>query len=236
MTPETTDFDPNDPEARDVASDAAADREEFLSLLPHYYRGETARMSALLDRIDLTVDWAIAVIVALLALSFNATDRPPYLLLIAMAALVMFLVFDVRRYRTFDATRARVRMLEENVFANAFSPEGAEHEGWRAELSADLRRPTLKVSVQEAAGRRLRRVYLPLLTVLVVAWLYRITVYVPGEAWTATASVPGVPGTVVAALVAAAYLAAFALAYWPYSREARGEFHGEDAGEWKQSD
>ena len=154
-------FDPTDREARDVAQEAGQDRSKFLSLMPHYYRGEVSQMSTRLDRLDLTIDWAIAVIAAMLALSFGSTDSPPYFLLIGMFAMTMFLLFDVRRYRSYDAARARVRMIEQNFFANAFDPQGTEHEGWRTEIGDDLRYPTLKVSYWEAISRRLRRVYLP---------------------------------------------------------------------------
>ncbi|MFC7154917.1 DUF2270 domain-containing protein [Halomarina halobia] len=230
---EPTDFDAGDRDAREVASEVADDPERFLALMPHYYRGEVSIMKSLLDRMDLTVDWAIAVLVALLALSLESADRPPHFLLVGMGAMTMFLLFDVRRYRTFDATRARVRMIEENLFANAFDPRGAERTEWRAEISDDLRVPTLKVTTREAVARRLRRVYLPLLAVLLAAWTYRITVFVPGEAWTETAAVPGIPGIAVTVGVALYYAALLTIAYWPKRREAMGEFHGEQPGEWK---
>jgi uncharacterized membrane protein len=226
-------FDPERREAREVAAQAGRDEEAFLSLLPHYYRGEVAQMSALLGRLDLTTDWAIALIAAMLALSFGSRGSPPYFLLLGMLALVMFLVFDLRRYRTYDATRSRVRLIEENVFANAFDPSGATHRDWREELGDDLRRPTLKVSIREALSRRLKRVYLPLVTVLLLAWLFRITVFVDGERPLETAAIPGVPGVVVVALVVVTYLGMVLLALWPTPRQAKGEFHGEEVGDWK---
>lgn len=229
-------FDPETREAREVAAAAGRDREAFLSLLPHYYRGEVAQMSTLLSRLDLTTDWAIALIAAVLALSFGSADSPPYFLLLGVLALSMFLVFDLRRYRTYDATRSRVRLIEENVFANAFDPTEATHRDWRAELGDDLRAPTLKVSTLEALSRRLKRVYFPLITVLLLAWLFRITVFVPDETPLETAAIPGVPGEVVVVLVGAAYLGAALLAFWPISRQAKGEFHGEEIGDWKQEE
>ena len=226
-------FDPEADEAREVAAEAGRDQEEFLSLLPHYYRGEVGQMSTHLSRLDLTTDWAIALLTAVLALSFGSVDSPPYFLLLGMVALVMFLLFDVRRYRTYDATRSRVRLIEENVFANAFDPVGTIHRDWRKEIADDLRKPTLKVSTLEALSRRLKRVYLPLVTVLLLAWLFRITVFVSGESPLETAAIPGVPGFVVIVVVGVAYLGALLLALWPTSREAKGEFHGEEPGDWK---
>ncbi|MFC6757858.1 hypothetical protein ACFQER_15860 [Halomicroarcula sp. GCM10025894] len=38
-----TEFDATDPEAREVGQTAATDAEEFLSLMPHYYRGKSRR-------------------------------------------------------------------------------------------------------------------------------------------------------------------------------------------------
>lgn len=229
-------FDPEQREAREVAAQVGRDREEFVSLLPHYYRGEVAQMSTLLGRLDLTTDWAIALIAATLALSFGSTESPPYFLLLGVLALVMFLMFDLRRYRTYDATRSRVRLMEQNVFANAFDPAGATHRNWRKELGNDLRKPTLKVSTREALSRRLKRVYLPLVTVLLLAWVFRITVFVQGESPFETAAIPGVPGVVVVASMGVMYLGAVLLALWPMPRQAKGEFHGEEVGEWKSKE
>lgn len=226
-------FDPEDDEAREVAAEAGRDQTEFLSLLPHYYRGEVGQMSTHLSRLDLTTDWAVVLLTAILALSFGSVDSPPYFILLGMLALIMFLLFDLRRYLTYDATQSRVRLIEENVFANAFDPSGTIHRNWREEIGDDLRKPTLKVSVREALSRRLRRVYLPLITVLLLAWLFRITIFVSGENPLKTASVPGVPGVVMVSIVGMMYLGALLLALWPISREAKGEFHGQEAGDWK---
>lgn len=226
-------FDTESRDAREVAAEAGRDTAEFLSLLPHYYRGEVGQMSTHLGRLDLTTDWAIALLTAVLALSFGSADSPPYFILLGMLALTMFLLFDLRRYRTYDATRSRVRLIEENVFANAFDPVGTTHSNWREELGDDLRRPTLKVSTREALSRRLKRVYFPLITVLSLAWLFRITIFVPDETVFETAAVPGVPGAVVVLVVGVAYLGAVLLAMWPTTREAKGEFYGEEPGDWK---
>lgn len=87
----------------------------------------------------------------------------------------------------------------------------------------------------EALSRRLQRVYLPLFTVLLLAWVFRITAFVPGETWLRTAALPGVPGTVVVGVVALFYVTAVGLTFLPGSRDAKGEFHGEEAGDWKKA-
>ncbi|WP_101297390.1 DUF2270 domain-containing protein [Halegenticoccus soli] len=230
------DFDSDEREAREIGGAAAEDESEFLSMAQQYYRGEMSQSATYLDRLDLTVDWAIAVVTAVLALAFESTERSSNLLLIGMIALVMFLLFDVRRYRTYDAIRARVRLVEENVFANAFDPEGAPLRDWRKELGRDLRSPVLKVTYREALSRRLGRVYFPMFLLLGVAWIFRITVFVPGETWLETASVSDVPGEVVAGALALFYAVLFALTFWPGKRQAKGEFHGQEPGAWKKPD
>ena len=234
MSETNDDFDPELESAREVATEAATDSSDFLSLMPHYYRGEVSQMSTRLERLDLTIDWAIAVIVALLALSFGSQNSPPYFLLLGMFAMVMFLLFDIRRYRAYDATRARVRLIEENLFSNVFDPQGAVHRDWRTKLGEDLRKPTLKVTVREALSRRLRRIYFPLLTVLFVAWIFRITIFVSGQGPIQTAAVPGIPGIIVIGGVIGFYLLLALMTFWPATREAKGAFYGERSGEWKE--
>lgn len=59
------------------------------------------------------------------------------------------------------------------------APVGMEHPHWREELSDDLRRPRFKVTNREAFSRRLTRIYVPLFTVLGVAWVAKVTPFTP---------------------------------------------------------
>ncbi|MFC6717366.1 DUF2270 domain-containing protein [Natrialbaceae archaeon GCM10025810] len=232
----TTDEDRSSPlerEDHEVGADIANDADGFLSLLPHYYRGEVSQASGAQDRIDQTTNWAITVMVALLSIVFSSRNMPAYLLLIGLAALAIFLSYEVRRYRFYDLHRARVRFLQENVFANAMSPRGAEHPRWRDELSDDLRYPTFKVTAREALARRITRIYGLLFGVVGVAWAGKVTLFTPETQWTEAAELPGVPGQVVAGLLAVFYLCLFALSAWPTNRDAKGEIYGEKSGEWK---
>jgi len=119
-------------------------------VLPHFYRGEVSQANSAQDRIDRTTDWAITLLAALLSIVFSSRNMPAFLLLIGMFVLSIFLFYEVRRYRFYDHWRARVRFIQENVFANALEPVGVEHPAWREELSDDLRHPTFKVSTREA--------------------------------------------------------------------------------------
>ncbi|QFU81762.1 DUF2270 domain-containing protein [Natronorubrum aibiense] len=225
-----------DTQDEEVATNAGTDSEEFLSLLPHFYRGSVSQTVSAQDRLDRTTDWAITLIAALLSIVFASKDMPAYLLLIGLVLLGMFLFFEVRRYRFYDVWRSQVRFVEENIFANAFNPAGAEyHPNWREEISDDLRQPTFKVSYLEALSRRVRRVYALLFVVVGIAWVSKITLFSPETQWTEAAELPGVPGLVVATALAVFYIVVFLIAFWPSEREAKGEIHDVEPGHWKEA-
>jgi len=235
MSDPSSDFDPASPSEREVAAGAADDRSDLLSLMAHTYRGELGRTSSWRTRIDRTTNWAVVVTASLLTWTFSSESRPHYVLLIGLVMLSVFLGIETRRYRMFDVWRSRVRLLEENVFANALDPEGVEQSNWRHLLSEDLREPTIKTPTVEAMSRRLRRVYAPLLSVLIAAWVVRLTVFTPsGGGVVSTAAIGAIPGALVLALVGGFYLLVLALSLRRAPRRAKGELHAtEDADEWK---
>lgn len=159
---------------------------------------------------------------------------PAYLLLVGAGILCVFLSYEVRRYRFFDLHRARVRFLEENIFANAVEPAGAEHARWREELGDALRNPTFRVTAREALSRRLRRIYALLVVILGVAWLAKATLFTTETLWTEAAEIPGVPSLVVVGLLGAFYVAVHVLSAWPTNRAAEGNRHDVEPGKWKQ--
>jgi uncharacterized membrane protein len=229
------DFDPESREDREIAGAAARERGEFLSLMGHAYRGEMGRTTSWRTRIDRTTNWAVVLVATLLTWAFSGEARPHYILLIGTVMVTVFLGIEARRYRVYDIWRSRVRILEENVFANALEPDGAEQPNWRELLSDDFRNPTMKTPVFEAVSRRLKRVYFPLLTVLVVAWVVRLTVFASADTGlVATAAVGQVSGAAVLVGVAAYYAGVLALTFWPGRRHAKGELRARpDSDDWK---
>ena len=230
-----SDFDPESPEEREVAGEAATDRSDLLSLMGHAYRGELGRTTSWRTRIDRTTNWAVVVTATLLTWAFSGDSRPHYILLIGIVMVNVFLWIEVRRYRVYDIWRSRVRLMEENVFANALDPEGVEQSNWRELLSEDLREPKIKTPVVEALSRRLRRVYFPLISVLVGAWVVRLTVFdTTGVGLRDAAAVGGIGGEIVLAGTGLFYASVLAATFWPSGRQAKGELRDEDEPEeWK---
>ncbi len=204
------------------------------SAMAHLYRGEIHRMKLWRERLDRTSNWAVTLIAAILTYAFSSANRPHYVILVGVVMVTVFLVIEARRYRGYDMWRSRVRILQRNVFAYSLDPsQGIEDPDWRPRLSRDYREPRAKISYEEAIAHRLRRVYLPLFTVLLAAWLVRILVTPDaGSAWPPSAAVGAVPGTVATALVAAFYLVLVGITFRPRVWQATGELRRSDVGAW----
>lgn len=190
---------------------------EHVTLVAHYYRAEMARMSGWRDRIDRTSNWAITVVGAMLSVSLSTATSHHGVLLFAMALVLLLLVMKSRRYQFFDVYRARVRLLERQYFAPIFSAGGTGDGGWLRDLSEDLRRPVFLMSRGLAFSRRLRRNYIWMFLILLVAWLLKISSPklmpdgTPGHfahslyEWSSGAAIGPLPGWFMVAAVTAFY-------------------------------
>jgi len=226
--PSAKEIDPTDSDHREMGKGLLEEEMGPSSATAHLYRGEIHRMKFWRERLDRTTNWAVLVISAILTWAFSRPGIPHYVILLGVTTLSVFLVIEARRYRGYDIWRSRVRTLQENVFAYGLDPSaGLVDPDWRQKLSQDYREPTIKISAEEAIAHRLRRVYVPLFTVLIAAWFVRITAFSP-ESLNASAAVGMIPGWVVVATVAVCYLAAVGTAIRPRTWYAKGELRSED--------
>ena len=148
---------------------------ERVTLIAHYYRGELGRMAGWRDRIDRTSNWAITVVAAMLSLSLSTPTAHHSVVLFAMLLITLLLMIEARRYRFFDVYRDRVRLLERHYFANAFNNSGVHDESWTGRLASDLESPRFNISLLSAMTRRLRRNYVWMYLILLLAWLLKIS-------------------------------------------------------------
>lgn len=225
------------PAHADLGEELTENTTEMSSIMGDAYRGELDRETTWRSRLDQTTTWGVTVVAAILTWAFSSPDNPHYIILVGVLAVSMFLLIEARRYRDYDVYRARIRLFQQNLLAQALDPSrGIRHDDWRAKLSQDYRTPTLKISMQEAVGNRLRRIYLPLLVVLLVAWLFRISTFSSNETPISAAAITVIPGTVVIGAIGLFYLIACSIAFWPRDREAKGEFREGESGDWKGPD
>ena len=150
-------------------------RNEYITVLAHYHRAEIARMAGWRDRIDRTTNWALTVAAAMMSVSLSTPNAHHGVLLFGILLVTILLRIEARRYRFFDVFRARVRLLERNYYANVLDPGGPVEEGWATTIAGDLRQPDFHISFAEARARRLRRNYVWIYLILLLAWLLKIT-------------------------------------------------------------
>jgi uncharacterized membrane protein len=147
---------------------------EVTTALVHYYRAEMGRMSGWRDRLDRTSNWAITVTGALLSVSLSTPSAHHGVLLFAMLLIGLLLRIEARRYRFYDVYRQRVRQFERHYFGQLFAAADVGKEPWLKMLAEDLRHPHFRISLQAAVARRLRRNYIWMFAILILAWALKI--------------------------------------------------------------
>ncbi|TIX02962.1 MAG: DUF2270 domain-containing protein [Mesorhizobium sp.] len=198
---------------------------ELVTTMSHFHRAEILRMTGWRDRLDRTSNWAITVVAAMLSISLSTASAHHGVLLFAMLLVLLLLWIEARRYRFFDVYRARVRQFERHYFAQIFSPQPDFASDWLLVVGESLRAPKFLISQRAALARRLRRNYIHMLLILLMAWILKLST--PGlltegvrigfvgsvrEAVTSAALGP-IPGVVIAVLVAALYACLLVIAF-----------------------
>lgn len=148
---------------------------ELVTVMSHFHRAEIARMAGWRDRLDRTSNWAITVVAAMLSVSLSTASAHHGVLLFAMLLVLLLLWIEARRYRFFDVYRARVRQFERHYFAQIFSPQPDFASDWLLILGESLRTPKFLVSQRVALARRLRRNYLHMMLILLLAWILKLS-------------------------------------------------------------
>ncbi|MBK9715851.1 MAG: DUF2270 domain-containing protein [Kouleothrix sp.] len=151
---------------------------EFNTAMVHLYRGEVGRANVWRVRLDGTTNWAVLTTGATLSFAFSSEKNTHVMILINSLLIFYFMYIEARRYMFYDLWRARVRLMETEFFAEMLTPErGEELENWRQLLANDLLHPRFSVTLWQALGRRLRRNYIWIFAVLVVAWVVKIVIH-----------------------------------------------------------
>lgn len=143
--------------------------------MSHFYRGELGRIMSWRQRLDVTTSWAITVTSSIFTIAFSFRDVPHLIFFFNIAVVWMLLWIEARRYRFYDAFRARVRMLEAHFLVPIVSQNTEMLQGeWQKLVCEDLLLPSFKISRFEALGRRLKRNYVFIFLIILVAWITKI--------------------------------------------------------------
>jgi uncharacterized membrane protein len=193
----------------------------YVNAMSHFYRGELGRIMVWRQRLDTTTSWAITVTSSIFTVAFSIRDVPHIIFFFNIAIVAMLLWIEARRYRFYDAFRARVRMLEAHFLVPIVAQNTAMlHGEWQKLVCEDLLLPSFKISRFEAIGRRLKRNYAFIFYIILSAWLTKIFLHsesaiVSFATFYAALSVgPSIPSWLVAFLLVSTFAGALGVSVY----------------------
>jgi uncharacterized membrane protein len=147
----------------------------YVNAMSHFYRGEMGRIMVWRQRLDITTNWAITSSTAIITIAFSTRGVPHIIFFFNLAIVWAMLWIEARRYRFYDAFRARVRMLEAHFLVPMVMENREMLQGeWKKLVCEDLILPCFKISKLEAVGRRLKRNYVFIFILIMIAWVTKI--------------------------------------------------------------
>jgi uncharacterized membrane protein len=147
----------------------------YVNAMSHFYRGELGRIMVWRQRLDMTTNWAITSSTAIITIAFSTREVPHIIFFFNLAIVAVLLWIESRRYRFYDAFRARVRMLEAHFLVPMVMENRELLQGeWKKLVCEDLILPCFKITKLEAIGRRMKRNYMFIFILILIAWLTKI--------------------------------------------------------------
>ncbi len=152
----------------------------YVTAMSHLYRGELGRIMVWRQRLDVTTTWAITSTTAIITVAFTYHEVPHIVFFFNIAIVWIMLWIEARRYRFYDAFRGRVRMLESHFFVPIISQSQNLLDGeWRRMVCEDLILPSFKITKLEAVSRRLKRNYVFIFAIIMLAWTLKVIIHAP---------------------------------------------------------
>jgi uncharacterized membrane protein len=213
----------------------------YVNAMSHFYRGELGRIMVWRQRLDITTTWAITSTTTIITVAFSFRDIPHIIFFFNLAIVWMMLWIEARRYRFYDTFRGRVRMIESHFLVAVVSRNPTFLTGdWQKLVCEDLILPSFKISRLEAVGRRLKRNYVFIFAIILVAWITKIFMHArpPIHSWSAfydALAVGELPAWLVGAVLVATILVATTLT-WYVSVNSSGEvtdLRGSHREQWR---
>src|SRR6202040_2114972 len=189
----------------------------YVNAMSHFYRGEMGRIMVWRQRLDITTNWAITSSTAIITIAFSNAAVPHIIFFFNLAIVWVMLWIEARRYRFYDAFRARIRMLEAHFLVPMVMENRDLLQGeWKKLVCEDLILPCFKISKLEAIGRRLKRNYVFIFILILVAWVTKIFLHAahsmdgPGDFYRAL-RVGHIPSWLVALIMVGTFISSISL-------------------------
>ncbi|CAM2006836.1 DUF2270 domain-containing protein [Acanthopleuribacter pedis] len=161
--------------ARGAFEEYPLTRNEYISAMVHFYRGELTRANEWRLRLDTSTNWAIIATMGLLSFAFGVREHTHGSMILGMYLVLHFLTLEARRFRFFDVWRTRLRMIEENFYGPILRRDLSSREhNWGRLVAEDLIHPRFKITYLQAVRTRLLRNYMPLFVTLLFAWIVKL--------------------------------------------------------------
>ena len=226
-------MDPDDANAPHAPHEPAAaiESRDYYAVMTHFYRGELGRILVWRQRLDVTTNWAIIGTTGMITFGLGSPSNTHLIFMFANFLCFLLLTIESRRYRFYDAFRARARMLEAHFIMPVLMREAKLLQGdWRRVMSEDLLLPSLKLDRRTAILRRYRRNYLYIFAIILGAWFSKIWIHYPdshtfGGFVKALSSHQQLPAVLFWAMFSVTYLSLAALTVMALlMKETSGEF------------
>jgi len=160
---------------------------DYYAVMVHFYRGELGRIMIWRQRLDVTTNWAIVASASMITFGLGSPKHTQLIFILANFIVLLMLFIEARRYRYYDAFRARVRMLEAHFLMPVMMCNSNLLQGdWKKVMSEDLLMPSFKISKLTAVRRRFKRNYVWLFLMIYVSWITKVWIDHP-DAHTARA-------------------------------------------------
>ena len=147
-------------------------------ILAHYYRAMVGRADIWRMRIDTTTNWAIGATAAVISFALGNSATPHFVVYIAVLLTLGFLFLEARRLTFYHLWQQRVLLLEEGLIRSALrsgTREPNDEFDLESALEDHLGRTVPSMPIAKAIARRLRRVYLYLFGVQLLAWILKLS-------------------------------------------------------------
>jgi uncharacterized membrane protein len=143
----------------------------------HLYRGFVQTATMWRQRMDVTANWAVPLLIGLATFAFGDPALPHFLYLLLGSILIAFAItIEVRRYRELSHATWRAYLIEAGWFAPLLSNSDVDSR-WRTDLANDLCHPRAPLPMGAAILARMRRTYLVLVYVLIATWIAKVALH-----------------------------------------------------------
>lgn len=132
------------------------------------------------QRLDATTNWAILATTGVVTFALGSANVSHIVFMLANMMVFLLMVIEGRRYRYYDAYRARVRIMEAHFYVPIIMRNSQHLEGnWRSLLSEDMLIPSFKMSLAQAVGKRLNQNYCWIFLVILCSLFLKILMHFP---------------------------------------------------------